>query len=73
MNRVIDFVLKNQLLILVLAIIVMAAGYISYKQLPIDAFPDVSPTLVQVFTQTEGLAPEEIKQRRGRSCSRNGG
>ncbi len=62
MNKIIDFVLRNRLLITVLAIIVMAAGYLSYKQLPIDAFPDVSPALVQVFTQTEGLAPEEIEK-----------
>ena len=62
MNRIIDFVLRNRLLIVVFAIIVMAAGYMSYRQLPIDAFPDVSPVLVQVFTQTEGLAPEEIEK-----------
>ena len=62
MNKIIDYVLRNRLLILVFAIIVMAAGYMSYKQLPIDAFPDVSPNLVQVFTQTEGLAPEEIEK-----------
>jgi len=62
MNRIIDFVLRNRLLIVVLAIIVMVAGYMSYKQLPIDAFPDVSPVLVQVFTQTEGLGPEEIEK-----------
>ena len=40
----------------------MVGGYFSYKQLPIDAFPDVSPSLVQVFTQTEGLAPEEVEK-----------
>ncbi len=62
MNRIIDYVLRNRLLILVMAIIVMASGYLSYKELPIDAFPDVSPVLVQVFTQTEGLAPEEIEK-----------
>jgi len=62
MNRIIDFVLRNRLLISVIAVIIMAAGYLSYKQLPIDAFPDVSPTLVQVFTITEGLAPEEIEK-----------
>lgn len=62
MNKIIDYVLRNRLLITVLAVIVMGAGYLSYKQLPIDAFPDVSPTLVQVFTQTEGLAPEEIEK-----------
>jgi cobalt-zinc-cadmium resistance protein CzcA len=47
---------------IVLGIIVFAAGYYSYFQLPIDAFPDVSPSLVQVFTETEGLAPEEIEK-----------
>ncbi len=62
MNKIIDFALKNRLLILVLGIIIMAAGYLSYKQLPIDAFPDVSPSLVQVFTVTEGLAPEEVEK-----------
>ncbi|MGB1800883.1 MAG: efflux RND transporter permease subunit [Gammaproteobacteria bacterium] len=40
---------------------VVIAGYRAYTQLPIDAFPDVSPNLVQVFTETEGLAPEEIE------------
>ncbi len=45
-----------------LAVLVMAGGWFSYKQLPIDAFPDVSPSLVQVFTETEGLAPEEIEK-----------
>ena len=62
MNKLIDFVLKNRLLILVLGTFVIAGGYFSYKQLPIDAFPDVSPSLVQVFTQTEGLAPEEVEK-----------
>ncbi len=62
MNKLIDFILKNRLLILVVGIFITAGGYFSYKQLPIDAFPDVSPVLVQVFTQTEGLAPEEVEK-----------
>ena len=62
MNRIIDFVLMNRLLIVVVALVVFAGGYFSYKVLPIDAFPDVSPSLVQVFTITEGLAPEEVEK-----------
>ena len=62
MNRLIEFSLKNRLLVLSLAILIMAGGWFSYRQLPIDAFPDVSPALVQVFTETEGLAPEEIEK-----------
>ncbi len=62
MQKTIDFVLKNRLLLLVLGALVMAGGYFSYQNLPIDAFPDVSPNLVQVFTETEGLAPEEVEK-----------
>jgi len=62
MKKLIDFVLKNRLLMIVLAALIIAGGYYSYQKLPIDAFPDVSPNLVQVFTVTEGLAPEEVEK-----------
>lgn len=62
MEKIIDFALRNRLLMLVLGVFVLAGGYFSYNQLPIDAFPDVSPSLVQVFTTTEGLAPEEVEK-----------
>ncbi len=61
-ERIIGFGLQNRLLLAVIALIVMAAGFYTYTQLPVDAFPDVSPNLVQVFTVTEGLAPEEIEK-----------
>ncbi|NNE35061.1 MAG: efflux RND transporter permease subunit, partial [Rhodothermales bacterium] len=62
MNTLITSVLNHRLLLISLAVLTMVAGVISYRQLPVDAFPDVSPSLVQVFTVTEGLAPEEIEQ-----------
>jgi len=61
-QRIIDFALRNRLLVLVLAVLTMTTGYFSYQRLAVDAFPDVSPNLVQVFTITEGLAPEEIER-----------
>jgi cobalt-zinc-cadmium resistance protein CzcA len=61
-EKLIDFALGNRLLVVVLVLLVMGAGYRSYTQLPVDAFPDVSPNLVQVFTITDGLAPEEIER-----------
>lgn len=60
-NQIINLSLRSRLLVLVLAVVVIATGYRSYQGLPVDAFPDVSPNLVQVFTITEGLAPEEIE------------
>ena len=62
MGKLIQFILQNRLLILAISVLILGAGYTSYKQLPIDAFPDVSPNLVQVFTTTEGLAPEEVEK-----------
>ena len=60
-HRLIDYSLHNRLLMIVLAVLIMAVGWWSYTRLPVDAFPDVSPNLVQVFTVTEGLAPEEVE------------
>jgi cobalt-zinc-cadmium resistance protein CzcA len=62
MNGIVQFVLHRRLVIVVLTLLVIVAGYFSYTKLPVDAFPDVSPNLVQVFTTTEGLAPEEVEK-----------
>jgi cobalt-zinc-cadmium resistance protein CzcA len=62
MQHMIHIVLRSRLLMSVLGVLVLAAGWFSYRQLPVDAFPDVTPALVQVFTETEGLAPEEVEK-----------
>ena len=62
MAHLMQFALRSRLLMVVLGVLVLAAGYYSYRQLPVDAFPDVTPALVQVFTETEGLAPEEVER-----------
>jgi len=61
-EKLINFSLCNRLLMAVLAIGVIVAGFATFRELPIDAFPDVTPVLVQVFTETEGLAPEEVEK-----------
>ncbi|MCP4895349.1 MAG: efflux RND transporter permease subunit [bacterium] len=55
-------VVSNRLTVFAVAVVVLIAGWAAYEGLPVDAFPDVSPNLVQVFTVTEGLAPEEIER-----------
>ena len=62
LHKLIDLVLRNKLVVVLLTIAVIAGGYWSYKKLPVDAFPDVSPALVQVFTVTSGLGPEEVEK-----------
>ncbi len=61
-DKLIDFALRQRFLILIGAAAVILAGAWAYGRLPVDAYPDISPALVQVFTETEGLAPEEVEQ-----------
>ncbi len=61
MKNLLRLGVESRLVVIALALLLMAAGWASWRHLPIDAFPDVSPNLVQVFTVTEGLAPEEIE------------
>ena len=62
MRAFLEGLLRQRLLVCVFALGVLAAGFQAYRDLPVDAFPDVSPTLVQIFTETEGLAPEEVER-----------
>lgn len=61
-EKIIDFALRQRLLVLIVAAGIALAGAWAYARLPVDAYPDISPALVQVFTETEGLAPEEVEQ-----------
>ena len=62
MRKFIEYILRQRLMILLFGALVLVAGLQSYRDLPVDAFPDVSPALVQVFGETEGLAPEEVER-----------
>jgi cobalt-zinc-cadmium resistance protein CzcA len=59
---IVDFALNNRLLIVALAILLFAWGIISFKNLPIEAYPDVANNYVQVITQWPGRAAEEVEQ-----------
>ena len=61
-RRLVDFALNNRLLMLALAILLFAWGVISFKNLPIEAYPDVANNYVQVITQWPGIAAEEVEQ-----------
>lgn len=61
-ERIIHLGLKHKLLAFVTTVAVCALGVYSLRELSIDAFPDISPNLVQVFAEVEGMAPEEVEQ-----------
>ncbi len=60
--KIIGFSLKHKLLIVLAAVSISAAGLFSLSKLSIDAFPDISPNMVQVFAELEGMAAEEVEQ-----------
>ena len=62
-GRLIDLSLRQPLLVLAFAALLVAAGVQAWRNLPIDAFPDVSPTQVMVAMRAPGLTPEEVAWR----------
>ena len=61
-RRLVDFALDNPLLIVALAILLFLWGVISFRNLPIEAYPDVANNYVQIITQWPGRAAEEVEQ-----------
>jgi heavy metal efflux system protein len=58
----IDFALRNRIMILSVALVLFVWGIISFRNLPIEAYPDVADTYTQIITQWPGHAAEEVEQ-----------
>ncbi|ADI29842.1 efflux RND transporter permease subunit [Methylotenera versatilis] len=63
MNKLIEISLKNPLLIFIFTACILFGGLYAAKELPIDAFPDVSSTQVKIIMKSPGLTPEEVEAR----------
>ena len=62
LKKLIEFSINKRLLLGLFFLVVIGAGVISYRQLPVDAFPDISPVMVPVFAEAHGMAPEEVER-----------
>src|SRR3984957_17323874 len=58
----VDYTLNNRFVVLSLAILLFIWGMLSFHNLPVEAYPDVANTWVQVITQWPGRAAEELEQ-----------
>ncbi|MGH9499514.1 MAG: efflux RND transporter permease subunit [Terriglobales bacterium] len=58
----IDFALRNRILVLSVALVLFVWGIWSFHNLPIEAYPDVADTYTQIITQWPGHAAEEVEQ-----------
>jgi len=63
LSKLLEFALTQRLLVSVLTLLTIGAGVLSFLDLPIDAFPDVSSTQVKIIMKAPGMTPEEVEAR----------
>jgi len=63
MANLIRFALGQRLMMMLLVVLLAGGGYYAFKNIPIDAFPEVSPTQVKVIVKAPGMTPEEVEAR----------
>src|SRR6202035_2404864 len=61
-HHFVQFALRQRFLVMMVVVLVLIAGALSFQRMPVDAYPDLSPPMVEVITQWPGHAAEEIKR-----------
>ncbi|MCD7936177.1 MAG: CusA/CzcA family heavy metal efflux RND transporter [Tannerellaceae bacterium] len=61
-ENIIAFALRNHILVLFMTVILLVSGIICYKNTPIEAYPDVTNTRVQIISQWPGRSAEEVEK-----------
>ncbi len=61
-HRIVQLALQQRFLVIMLTILIIVAGIWSFQQMPVDAYPDLSPPLVELITQWPGHAAEEVER-----------
>jgi len=62
LRGLVDFSLGNRLLVLAVAVLLFIWGIVSFRTLPVEAYPDVANNYVQVITQWPGISAEQVEQ-----------
>jgi len=61
-HRIVDFALRQRFVVLMVTVLIVFAGAYSFRQMPVDAYPDLSPPMVELVTQWPGHAAEEVER-----------
>lgn len=61
-NKIVEFALTKPLFVILATVLFIGAGVLAFKQLPVEAFPDVTDTQVTVITLLPGRAAEEVEK-----------
>ena len=63
LSKLTEISLRQQVLVLLAALALAAGGAWAFVTLPIDAYPDISPTQVKMILKAPGMTPEEVESR----------
>jgi heavy metal efflux system protein len=61
-HRIVQFALQQRFVVLMFSVLIVIAGAISFQRMPVDAYPDLSPPMVELITQWPGHAAEEVER-----------
>jgi len=61
-HRIVQSALRQRFLVLMVTAFVVGAGIIAFRRMPVDAYPDLSPPMVELITQWPGHAAEEVER-----------
>lgn len=62
LNAIVDASLRYKVLVLVAFAVIVGLGVQAFRTVPVDAFPDVTPIQVNVYTESPGLAAEDVER-----------
>ena len=62
LNKIIDFSLRNRLLVMIVGVILLVAGTFTARHMEVDVFPDLNAPTVVVMTEASGMAAEEVER-----------
>ncbi|WP_299577566.1 efflux RND transporter permease subunit [uncultured Sunxiuqinia sp.] len=62
LNKIIDYSLKNRLVVLIMTTLILGAGIFVSTEMEVDVFPDLNAPTVVVLTEANGMAPEEVER-----------
>ena len=61
-HHIVQFALRQRFLMLILVTLLVVAGTFSFQRMPVDAYPDLSPPMVELITQWPGHAADEVER-----------
>jgi len=61
-EKIVSFALRYRAMVLLFALVLIAGGLLAFRRLPVEAYPNPVPPLVEIIVQPAGWSPEEVER-----------